>query len=50
MVLHALEGQPARGDRGAQRDMEGAAPQSRLQFRRGDVRVLCAVPHAGAFL
>lgn len=50
VVLYPLQGQPAGGDRGAQRDMEGAAPQSRLQFRRGEVRVLCAVPHAGAFL
>jgi hypothetical protein len=50
MVLYALQGQAACGDRGAQCDMEGASRQGRLQFGNGDVRVLCAVPHAGAFL
>ncbi|GHH85328.1 hypothetical protein GCM10017771_17920 [Streptomyces capitiformicae] len=35
MVLHALQRQPARGDRGAQRDMEGAAAQDRLHLGCG---------------
>jgi hypothetical protein len=56
MVLHPLQRQSARGDRGAQRHMEGTTPQGRLQLRGGDVRdrrdvgVLCGVPHGGAFL
>ncbi len=48
MVLHTLERQSAGGDRGAQRHVEGAAPQGRVQFRGGDVRVLGGVPHAQA--
>ncbi|GHD97605.1 hypothetical protein GCM10010339_00550 [Streptomyces alanosinicus] len=28
--------------------MEGAAPQGRIQFRGGEMRVLCGMPHAGA--
>jgi hypothetical protein len=48
MVLDTLERQPARGDRGAQRHMEGAAPQGRVQFRGGDIRVLGGMPHAEA--
>ncbi len=40
MVLHALERQSASGDRGAQRHVEGAAAQGRVQLRGGDVRVL----------
>lgn len=50
MVLHALQGQSAGGDRGPQGDVEGAASQGRVQFRGGDVRVLCGVRHAGASL
>jgi hypothetical protein len=50
MVLYPLQRQSAGGYRGAQRDVEGAAPQGRLQLSRGEIRVLCAVPHAGAFL
>ncbi|GAA2913711.1 hypothetical protein GCM10010524_50730 [Streptomyces mexicanus] len=50
MVLHALQRQSAGGDRGAQRDVERAAPQGRVQFRAGDVRVLGGVRHARAFL
>lgn len=52
MVLDALQRQSAGGDRGTQRDVERAAAQGRVQFRRADlrVRVVCAVPHAGAFL
>ncbi|MFF5663961.1 hypothetical protein ACFY7F_14210 [Streptomyces griseofuscus] len=40
MVLNALERQPARGDRGAQRHVEWAAPQGRVQFPGGEIRVL----------
>ncbi|MCF2436819.1 hypothetical protein LV779_32990 [Streptomyces thinghirensis] len=50
MVLHTLQRQSASGDRGAQRDVEGAAAQGRVEFRGGDVRVLSGVRHAGAFL
>jgi hypothetical protein len=53
MVLHALQRQAPGGYRGTQGDVEGAASQGRVQFRGGDggdVRVLCGVRHAGAFL
>lgn len=55
VVLDALQRQSTGGDSGTQRHVEGAAPQSRLKFRRGGgvdggVRVLCGVRHAGAFL
>jgi hypothetical protein len=50
MVLHALQRQSAGGDRGAQRHVEGAAPQGRVQFRGGDVHLLRGVRHARAFL
>ena len=38
VVLDALQRQAAGGDRGPQRDMEGAAAQGRLQFRGAGVR------------
>ena len=53
VVLHALERQSPGGYRCTQGGMEGAASQGRVQFRGGDggdVRVLCGVRHAGAFL
>jgi hypothetical protein len=50
MVLHPLQRQPAGGDRGTQGDVEGAAPQGRVQLGGDGVRVLWGVRHAGAFL